>query len=105
MNIAHKRLARIIANSNNNTYVRIIDGNKFPELLGEASHYETKGGSYITSPYQYSKYGWSNMRYVPSTIRVEVGKKWLDKNEKAVRICECPSVWRFATKRVRETVK
>jgi hypothetical protein len=60
--------------------VIVKTGNKSPQLVGQKWHYETKGGRKIYHPTSYSRTGWSNMIYVPSTIRIEVGEIWLRKN-------------------------
>lgn len=60
--------------------VKIIDGNTEPKLTGESWCYRTRGGSYIYHPSAYSKNGWSNMVYHPSTRCIEVGREWIIKN-------------------------
>lgn len=68
---------RKIANAHNSCPIKIIHGDSPPEMVGKSYHYTTKGGSVIYHPSAYSKKGWSNMIYVNSTIRVEVGDNWL----------------------------
>jgi hypothetical protein len=59
--------------------VRVVPGATAPKLLGEESHYETRDGSRIRHPSAYSRKGFSNMVYCRSTVRVEVGARWLDR--------------------------
>ena len=77
--IEAKRIARKAAKANNNCPVEIVGGNIKPKKVGTEWHYETKGGTWINYPGAYSTSGWSNMVYCPSTIRVQVGAKWLEK--------------------------
>jgi len=56
--------------------IKLIPGDSPPVLRGRSFHYETRGGRKIYHPSAYSKRGWSNMRYVPSTICIEVGENW-----------------------------
>lgn len=56
----------------------IYPTNKSPVLLGESYHWENKSGDRIYYPSAYSrKYG--NPIYIHSTLRIEVGLKWLEK--------------------------
>lgn len=48
-----------------------------PRYLGSGWRYETKGGTPIVHPSAYSKHGWSNMVYVYSTLRIELGSAWI----------------------------
>lgn len=48
-----------------------------PRFVGASYCWETNGGRVINYPNAYSKKGWSNMRYVPSTLRIKVGAEWL----------------------------
>jgi hypothetical protein len=57
--------------------VYVIDGGSAPKHKGTRGHHETRGGSWIVHPSAYSRTGWSNMRYVCSTRRVEVGQEWV----------------------------
>lgn len=57
--------------------VCVVEGAGAPQRRGSDWHYETMGGSLIYHPSAYSRLGWSNMRYVGSTRRVEVGAAWL----------------------------
>lgn len=57
--------------------IEINEGGNPPDLLGNRWHYKTKGGRKIYHPSAYSKKGWGNMRYVSSTIRIEVGTEWV----------------------------
>lgn len=56
--------------------VMLIRGNSPPILCGSSYHYETNGGRRIFHPSAYSKKGWSNMNYIPSSLRIEVGENW-----------------------------
>ncbi len=78
LSIEARRAARIAANaSRNNLPVEIVDGNAEPTERGHSWYYETRGGTRIDHPSAYSRFGWSNMVYVGSTRRVEVGFEWL----------------------------
>lgn len=67
----------------------VIEGADFPKQKGTSYHYETRGGTIIYHPSSYSKTGWSNMVYMPSTNRIEVGKDWILKELRKVKtICE-----------------
>lgn len=57
--------------------VEIIPGDAAPRLVGHGWHYVTSGGTVIDHPGAYSRRGWSNMHYVPSTRRVTVGEGWV----------------------------
>ena len=73
-----RRAVRNAANaSRNNIPVIVVDGSSAPRETGESSYYETRGGERIYHPSAYSRRGWSNMCYVPSSICVEVGRDWL----------------------------
>lgn len=48
-----------------------------PKEVGDPWHFRTLGGTVIQYPSAYSKIGWSNMTYCPSTLRVVVGEEWL----------------------------
>lgn len=61
--------------------ITIEDGKLSPHWEGSSFHYETKGGRHIYHPSAYSKMGWSNMKYIPSTRHIVVGKEWLKKLE------------------------
>ena len=58
----------------------VVEGHSPPKEKGEGFYWETKGGAYIRYPNAYSKKGFSNMIYCPSSKRVEVGVEWLAKN-------------------------
>jgi hypothetical protein len=66
-----------------NIRVEVVPGQKGPTVRGNSWHYETRGGTVIDHPSAYSKLGWSNMIYVCSTIRVEIGSEWLEAWRKA----------------------
>lgn len=61
--------------------INLINGNSAPKYVGNKHHYETSGGRMIYHPSAYSKSGWSNMRYVHSTLKVEVGSDWTPNKE------------------------
>lgn len=78
---AIKRSVRRAASARNNIPVVFLkDSDKEPAEVGHGYHYCTKGGTIIDHPSAYSRSGWSNMVYVGSTIRVEVGVKWIKEN-------------------------
>lgn len=72
-----KRVVRELANARCNMPVQVVAGDKQPTLAGEGYHWETNGGTRISHPSAYAKRGWSNMKYVASTLCVEVGEQWL----------------------------
>lgn len=73
-----RRAVRVEAGaSRSNIPVIVVDGASAPRETGESYYYETRGGKRIYHPSAYSRHGWSNMRYVPSSICVEVGRDWL----------------------------
>lgn len=86
--IEFRRLSRLIAGAGNSTPVKVIDGTAAPTLLGSTFCWTTKGGTRISNPNAYSKKGWSNMVYYPSTIRVEVGRDWAPTPAGAVELAE-----------------
>ena len=74
-----KRLVRQSAGARNNCPIKIVEGDKPPELLGKSYYYTNKSGGLIFHPAAYRlKYG--KPIYRPSTIRVEVGSDWLLNN-------------------------
>lgn len=79
-------LARRAVGYRGNCPVKIIDGNQPPKVFGDLSGYETLAGEPIRYPRAYQKIGWSNMRYVPSTRRIEVGHLWLARAVQAWRL-------------------
>jgi len=76
-----KNVRKSCNQSGSNYPVRIVDGDDSPHTIGECCHYETKGGDMIYHPNSYSKIGWSNMVYHPSTIEIVVGINWLKEND------------------------
>jgi len=56
--------------------IELVTGNSPPTLYGVSFFYETSGGRMIYHPSAYSKKGWSNMVYVPSTRHIQVGEDW-----------------------------
>ena len=74
-----RKYIREVVNATTSTKIVVIDGKSRPRIKGSSSHYETNGGRMIYHPSAYAKVGWSNMNYVPSTIRVEVGRHWKPK--------------------------
>ena len=83
-----RRLCRIMTNVKNNMPVNVVEGYKHPEITGESWHYKTNGGKIIHYPSAYSKVGWSNMIYYPSTKSIEVGREWIMENLWAVALCQ-----------------
>ncbi len=57
--------------------VVVVDGDQAPERRGSTWHYRTTSGIPIDYPGAYSRRGWSNMVYHPSTHRIVVGREWL----------------------------
>ncbi len=74
-----------------NRPVVVVSGDTAPTATGESWHYETLGGRRIHHPSGYAKKGWSNMRYVSSTLRVEVGEDWVQEMRRpaaVLAVCE-----------------
>lgn len=80
INQAARREVRKVAGAWRACEVRIVDGADAPSLRGESFHWETRGGRRVYHPNAYAKRGWSNLVYVCSTYRVEVGREWLISN-------------------------
>ncbi len=57
--------------------VVVVAGDEAPRGRGDGWHYRTRGGTVIDHPSAYAARGWSNMVYVRSTRRIEVGVEWL----------------------------
>lgn len=72
-----RRALRTLTRSQSWVPVRVVDGDGAPERLGAGCRYETRTGKAIDHPSAYSKKGWSSMVYVPSSVRIEVGRGWL----------------------------
>lgn len=56
------------------------NGNSKPHWAGKSFHYKNKSGNLIKYPNAYRK-AWGKPIYVPSTIRIVVGKEWLKQLE------------------------
>ena len=76
------RVVRKIARCGNPTQpVVLMDeagGKGTVGITGESWRYETKGGRRIWHPTAYSKKGFSNMVYFPSTQRLECGREFYE---------------------------
>lgn len=72
-----RRIAREAAGAHRSCPVEIIAGDAAPRMTGESWCFRTRGGTRIMYPSAYSRSGWSNMVYDPSTLSVEVGRDWL----------------------------
>jgi len=57
--------------------IKIVEGANAPSYEGEGFYHTTRGGERVRHPGAYAKKGWSNLIYVASTLRIEVGTKWL----------------------------
>lgn len=68
-----KRTIRQEAKALPNRAIKVKPGRNRAKVVGEGWHYKTKGGRRIAHPSAYSKSGWSNMVYYPSTKQVTVG--------------------------------
>lgn len=75
-----KRRIRQTAGANTAMPLIVVEEDILPTVKGEGFHYETMGGQHITYPSAYGKVGWSNMRYITSTLRIEVGLDWIRQN-------------------------
>lgn len=77
-----KRVVRLAANAKNNVNVKIIEGFSEPKIVGEQAHYV----NYLNEKIFKLKYceikGGRKMKYIRSTLRVEVGANWLLDNDK-----------------------
>jgi hypothetical protein len=62
--------------------VRLVPGDCRPSVRGMPGHYRTRGGTIIKHPSAYSKKGWSNVVYHPSTLRVVAGVEWRPDNRR-----------------------
>lgn len=77
LTLVERKLVREAVGAHKTASVVVVDGAAPPRATGSRWHYTTKGGTIINHPSAYSKNGWSNMIYVPSTARVEVGAQWI----------------------------
>ncbi len=68
-----RRLVRRLARSATSTPVEVVAGADEPAEAGEGYYWTTPGGKRIRYP---NAYKWPKV-YVPSSIRVEVGREWL----------------------------
>jgi hypothetical protein len=73
-----RRAARVAAglNPRNTRPVRVVAGDVAPHWDGSTWCYTTVGGTRIRHPSAYSRKGWSNMIYCPSTLEIVVGADW-----------------------------
>jgi hypothetical protein len=71
------RSIRAMFHARPNLPVYLTDDTTPPSNPGHGWRYETRGGTVIDHPSAYSRRGWSNMVYVGSTDRIEVGRAWL----------------------------
>jgi hypothetical protein len=68
-----EQIARLVANSERNRSVQLIDNStQPPKLVGKGFYWTTPGGKLIHYP---NAYRWHKI-YHPSTLRVEVGANW-----------------------------
>ena len=74
-----KRVIRAAAGARPHVPVVVVvpGSDAAPTLEGERWHFTTRSGRLILHPQAYSRRGWSNMFYSPSTLRVEVGDQWV----------------------------
>lgn len=80
MDLKIKRIVRQAAAARSNCPIEVVPGDAAPRLVGTRPHHRTKGGDVIQHPSAYSRRGWSNMVYMPSTVRVVVGQQWVETN-------------------------
>lgn len=72
------KIVRAALNCSGTSYpIEFEDGFSPPRQEGTYHHWETRGGRRIYHPSAYSKNGWSNMVYIPSSICLVVGKGWV----------------------------
>ena len=78
LNKTMKREIRAAAGARPHVPVVVVPGSdEAPTLKGERWHFTTASGRIINYPQAYGRKGWSNMYYSPSTLRVEVGDRWV----------------------------
>jgi hypothetical protein len=91
-------LARLFVNDKSNRPVEIVDGPAAPRMKGESWHYTTPGGKPIHYP---NAYRWPKV-YHNSTLRIVVGREWLDANRDIERYRdEWVSGWYYPHKTVK----
>lgn len=75
-----KRLIRFAVSNQpgfrNNIPIEIVPGKLKPVIKGRGYHFRNKSGDLIRYPNAYAK-AWGKPIYYPSTLRVEVGVKFL----------------------------
>lgn len=73
---------RVAANCIGKSYkIVIVNGDEAPNLKGRSPHYETPGGRTILHPASYNHAAGRNVAvYVPSTMHIRVGRKWLEQH-------------------------
>lgn len=59
-------------------WVDVIEDASAPRPKGRSGGFFTMGGTRIHHPSAYAKKGWSNMQYCCSTLRIVVGRGWLE---------------------------
>lgn len=77
LTLGQRRLIRLACNAHRSCPIKVVKGRSAPKLVGESYHYRTRGGRRIHYPNAYSKKGWGNMMYVPSSLCIEVGEQYL----------------------------
>ena len=76
---AERRIARSHCDAPNNTPVVVVPGALAPRYVGVGCHYTNRSGSQVYHPNAYARKGFSSLVYRHSTLRVEVGARWLDR--------------------------
>lgn len=75
--VNYKYVCRLAARSANSVPVEITKGDSPPKEVGDNFYYTTPGGKPIAFP---NAYKWPKV-YHPSTLKIQVGEKWLAKKE------------------------
>lgn len=70
-------IRRAVSVRQTNIKIVIVPGAATPAVAGHGWHYETRGGDFIRHPAAYMRRGFSNMRYIASTRRIEVGAAYV----------------------------
>jgi hypothetical protein len=76
-----KRALRKKLDTRNNLPVKIVPGNQKPKVVGYRCHFTNKRGDIVHYPNAYRKAKGKPI-YNHSTVRIEVGAKWIWKSKK-----------------------
>jgi hypothetical protein len=82
---------RTVARAPHYAPIQIVDGAKPPTKEGESFYFTNRSGTLVSHPSAYAKKGWSSLCYHGSTLRVEVGKEWMEARRIPLEVEKCPS--------------